>query len=544
MGTGCSSGYALDPGIGSIPSFKIVLVGDAESGKTSVFMRYFKNQFDYSYRPTTTVNIENVVKKLNVPEHTVVSMAMWDLPGREEMDLRTSYYKDVDAAIVVANIADQESVELASTWKQDILNHAVVSKKSVVNTAEGSKVVTDYEPADHTQIPVLLLGNKYDLVEERQALQEENGNEEEDKPVLIEDNKDADTHSLSKKDEDDVINTKDEDGGGGDRSSPGAEKRDAESENPGKDEEVEDRGKEGKEKEMMVWKYEEQQEVEEVPAEIQFLDDFAEKHGFVGSVAVSIKNADGSVHAAIQALIRHLIERKLKDRTLDRMTEVKVNRVKVIKGKKKKKKDPKAFEPLDKTGIKELDSLFNKCNRHMSLIHETRLAYRQSVRLFKSQCMEAEMVPEGPKCSMEDCVSGIKASLEKDSLELLAEDENGFVTLLVKGQEMDEDEKSEDMRDLLQTFQTEVAVASRTILHECPGAVAALLKLDGQIEQECEGAIKRAQQENPLTTRELRGIQDAVDMSRARIKHSSAMAHECLQDVESSYKKIKAAMIW
>ena len=57
-------------------------------------------------------------------------------------------------------------MELASTWKQDILNHAVISKKRVVSTPEGSKVVTDYEPADHTQIPVLLLGNKYDLVSE------------------------------------------------------------------------------------------------------------------------------------------------------------------------------------------------------------------------------------------------------------------------------------------------------------------------------------------------------------------------------------------
>ena len=42
---------------------------------------------------------ENVVKKLNVPEHIVVSVAIWDLPGREEVDLRKSYYQDVDAAI-------------------------------------------------------------------------------------------------------------------------------------------------------------------------------------------------------------------------------------------------------------------------------------------------------------------------------------------------------------------------------------------------------------------------------------------------------------
>ena len=48
---------------------------------------------------------------------------------------------------------------------------------------------------------------------------------------------------------------------------------------------MEDGGKDGKEeeeKEVTVWKYEDQQEVEEVPAEIQFLEEFAEKHGFVG----------------------------------------------------------------------------------------------------------------------------------------------------------------------------------------------------------------------------------------------------------------------
>ena len=46
-----------------------------------------------------TVNIGNAVKKVNIPYETVVSVSMWDLPGREEMDLRRSYYSDVDAAI-------------------------------------------------------------------------------------------------------------------------------------------------------------------------------------------------------------------------------------------------------------------------------------------------------------------------------------------------------------------------------------------------------------------------------------------------------------
>ena len=46
-----------------------------------------------------TVNIGNVVKKVNIPFETVVSVSVWDLPGREEMDLRRSYYTDVDAAV-------------------------------------------------------------------------------------------------------------------------------------------------------------------------------------------------------------------------------------------------------------------------------------------------------------------------------------------------------------------------------------------------------------------------------------------------------------
>lgn len=74
-------------------------VGDPEVGKTSIFLRYTKNQFDYSYQPSVSVSIGNVVKHVNIPYETIVSVSLWDLPGREEMDLRRSYYKDVDAAI-------------------------------------------------------------------------------------------------------------------------------------------------------------------------------------------------------------------------------------------------------------------------------------------------------------------------------------------------------------------------------------------------------------------------------------------------------------
>ena len=65
----------------------------------AVFMRYTKNQFDYSYQLTVSICIGNVVKKVNVPDDRILSVAVWDLLGREEVDLRRSHYKDIDAGI-------------------------------------------------------------------------------------------------------------------------------------------------------------------------------------------------------------------------------------------------------------------------------------------------------------------------------------------------------------------------------------------------------------------------------------------------------------
>ena len=62
-------------------------------------MRYVREQFDYSYQPTMAVNIGNVTKKIQVPFETLVSISLWDIPGREDIDLRRCYFKDVDAAI-------------------------------------------------------------------------------------------------------------------------------------------------------------------------------------------------------------------------------------------------------------------------------------------------------------------------------------------------------------------------------------------------------------------------------------------------------------
>lgn len=158
---------------------KIALVGDPQVGKTSVLLRYLRNQFSPLYIPTKKVAIENDVRKLNVPANTVVSLTLWDIPGREDMDLHKSYFRNLDAAIVVVDMTDKSTIDMAHVWKQSVLNKVTktvkVTDEEKMIDKDGNPIIDGkgYKdvPVSPVTFPVLLLGNKYDLVE--QQMQEE-----------------------------------------------------------------------------------------------------------------------------------------------------------------------------------------------------------------------------------------------------------------------------------------------------------------------------------------------------------------------------------
>ena len=58
-----------------------------------------------------------------------------------------------------------DSIDMAGTWKQEFLNKASRAEL-IANPADNGLHVAAYDPRpfDARQIPVLLLGNKYDLV--------------------------------------------------------------------------------------------------------------------------------------------------------------------------------------------------------------------------------------------------------------------------------------------------------------------------------------------------------------------------------------------
>lgn len=170
MGTSCSVGKipsnaeSLPP---KLPSLKIALVGDPGVGKTSILLRYLRNQFSPLYIPTKKVAIETVVRKLNVPANTVVSLTFWDIPGREDMDVHKSYFRNLDAAIVVVDLTNKSTMDMANVWKQTVLNKltTTVALDDGSNNNNNGEVLNEV-PVDPVDFPVLLLGNKFDIIED------------------------------------------------------------------------------------------------------------------------------------------------------------------------------------------------------------------------------------------------------------------------------------------------------------------------------------------------------------------------------------------
>ncbi|XP_077976998.1 uncharacterized protein LOC144432615 isoform X2 [Glandiceps talaboti] len=443
------------------------------------------------------------------------------------MDLRTSYYKDVDAAIVVVDLSDIESIELAGSWKQDILNHAVITKKRTVKDDTGAvAVVTDYIKADPKSIPVLLLGNKYDLVEEREKSKKEDTMEEKDEKEEGQDGEEND----------DVRDTN---------------KRIQFADDSNEQEELEDSQQDSehinsideKDKNLDsnrmddVTKAMYEDEEYYRPQEVIIMEKIAEQHGFVGSVMVSAKDADGSVHTAIQSLLRHLIERKLKNKALEKM-EMKQKR----KVKRKRKAKPKIdddFEEFQEVYIPEFDDLFHKCNLPVKKAQECNECYVDALKKFKTSCAEAGVV-ETPNASVEDCISGLKENIgEEEEFSFLAVDDSGFLELVVKG----ETQLKQPIRKALKTFHSEVVVACKTILRDCPKIDTILLSLDEHIvkitEKTWDLAIQHGQ-----THKDVHDTLHTVDENRARIKNARTIVSQRVQDVDNLYKKIKAAIMW
>ncbi|KAF1918962.1 ras family-domain-containing protein [Ampelomyces quisqualis] len=134
-------------------SVKLVLLGEAAVGKSSLVMRFVNNDFQENKEPT--IGAAFLTQKCNLPTRTI-KFEIWDTAGQERFaSLAPMYYRNAQAALVVYDITKPSSLIKAQHWVAELHRQAspgiviaLVGNKYDLATAGGEESTedTDAEP--------------------------------------------------------------------------------------------------------------------------------------------------------------------------------------------------------------------------------------------------------------------------------------------------------------------------------------------------------------------------------------------------------------
>ena len=118
--------------------FKIVILGDAAVGKTSLINQYIEQSFEEDYKPTLGANI--IRKDVFVDEiNASVRLIMWDLAGQEKYNvIRSMYFQGCVGALLVYDVTRHNTFEtINSKWLKDFKKYV---KKEGIYILIGNKI--------------------------------------------------------------------------------------------------------------------------------------------------------------------------------------------------------------------------------------------------------------------------------------------------------------------------------------------------------------------------------------------------------------------
>ncbi len=123
--------------------FKIVMLGDGAVGKTALTTRFTQDSFEADYK--RTIGADFAIKRVNLPDRNViVSLAVWDLAGQPRFEVvRQSFYRGARGGLLVYDVTRRRTFLNVERWKEEAFK------------------------ALGTEIPLVIVANKVDLVDDR-----------------------------------------------------------------------------------------------------------------------------------------------------------------------------------------------------------------------------------------------------------------------------------------------------------------------------------------------------------------------------------------
>lgn len=104
--------------------FKIVLVGDATVGKTSLIKRYCDNIF--SFEESSTIGIDFRIKPVySEKKKKSMILHMWDAAGyRKYRSIIKKYYINSDCVLLCFSTSDEKTFKNIKSWYESAKSHA------------------------------------------------------------------------------------------------------------------------------------------------------------------------------------------------------------------------------------------------------------------------------------------------------------------------------------------------------------------------------------------------------------------------------------
>jgi len=118
--------------------FKLLIIGDAGVGKSSILLRFTDDSFDDHIQ--STIGVDFKVKHMDVRDKRV-KLTVWDTAGQERFrTLTSSYYRGAQGVVLVYDVTQRDSFENLEQWLKEVKLHTSESGEGVVKLLVGNKI--------------------------------------------------------------------------------------------------------------------------------------------------------------------------------------------------------------------------------------------------------------------------------------------------------------------------------------------------------------------------------------------------------------------
>ena len=105
----------------AMTKYKIILLGETNAGKTTLFSKFIFNKEKFNYISSITVDNETKLFDCNNKKYLIT---LYDTAGQERFrSITKSYYKMADGFLLMFDITDEKSLLAVKDWIEDIKSH-------------------------------------------------------------------------------------------------------------------------------------------------------------------------------------------------------------------------------------------------------------------------------------------------------------------------------------------------------------------------------------------------------------------------------------